>query len=74
MGSRHLTVSLILFSFDDCHIELMLKVPTFDILFYCFPVDLRLDKEALLIFREKVERENWRYGPEILRNCLLTSC
>lgn len=63
MASRHLTVSLIYFYFDDCYIKLMLKVPAWDILFYCFSVDLRVDKEVLFKYsaprkeREEVERE-----------------
>ena len=64
MASRHLTVSLIYFYFNDCYIELMLKVSNLDLPFYCFSVDLRLDKEFLFEFlalrkeREEVEREN----------------
>lgn len=67
MAFRHLTVSLICFYFDDCYIELMLKVSTLDILFYCFSVDQRLDKEVLFKFlaqikeREEVKKENWHW-------------
>lgn len=83
MASCHLTVSLIYFYFDDCYIELMLKVSTLDILFYSFPVDLRLDKEVLLNLlalrkeREGGKRERKSRGRTSivanLRDYLLTS-
>lgn len=46
----YLIVFFIYFYFDDCYIELMLKVLILDIFFYFFFVDLRFDKEVFLNF------------------------